>query len=119
MDYNKLLIASLYFLLGQVSAWFATNSQLVWKWWADKPIFAAIAFGVPATLFFWFGTKYAYQAMNELWGPRFIAFGMSYISFPILTWWLLNESMATPKTMICIFLSCLMIAVQIFWKTST
>jgi len=117
MDYQKLFVACVFFLLGQIGAWFGTNSQLVWKWWADKPLFAAIVFGVPTTLFIWHGTKYAYGAMNELWGPRFLGFGLSYITFPVLTWWFLHESMFTAKTMVCVFLSCLIMAIQIFWVT--
>ena len=118
MDYQKLLIGSMFFLMGQIGAWFGTNSQLVWKWWADKPIFAAIVFGIPTTIFIWYGTKYTYEAMGELWGPRFLGSGMSYVSFPILTWWLLGESMFTAKTMTCVFLSCIIILVQVMWKTS-
>ena len=116
MDYYKLAIACMFFLFGQTSVWFGTNSQLVWKWWADKPLTAAVVFGVPASIFFWYGTKHAFGAMGELWGPRFLGFGMSYISFPILTWWLMSESMFTTKTMICVFLSFLIMAIQILWK---
>ena len=116
MDYYKLAIACMFFLCGQTSVWFGTNSQLVWKWWADKPLTASILFGLPAAMFFWYGTKYAFQAMDELWGPRFLVFGMSYVSFPILTWWLLNESMFTPKTIICVLLSFVIMAIQILWR---
>jgi hypothetical protein len=118
MDYQKLFLACLFFLMGQIGVWFGCNSQLVWKWWEDKPITAALIFGVPTTICIWYGTKYAYAAMGELWGPRFLGFGMSYISFPILTWWFLNESMFTPKTMACVFLSCSIILIQIMWKTA-
>ena len=116
MDYHKLAIACASKLVGQINVWFGTNSQLVWKWWSNKPMLAAVLFGVPATICFWYGTKYAFEAMNELWGPRFLGFGMSYVSFPILTWWLLNESMFTTKTMICVLLSFMIMAIQIFWK---
>ena len=34
-------------------------------------ILAAMLFGIPASLFFWHGTKYGFAAMDELWGPRF------------------------------------------------
>jgi hypothetical protein len=37
--------------------------------------------------------------------------------FPILTWWLLKESMFTPKTMVCIALSFLIVCIQVFWKS--
>ena len=116
MDYYKLAIGCMFFLFGQTSVWFGTNSQLVWKWWADKPLTAAILFGIPAAIFFWYGTKYAFGAMGELWGPRFLGFGMSYVSFPLLTWWLMNESMFTAKTMVCVLLSFVIMAIQILWK---
>ena len=111
-----LFAACSFFFFGQICVWFGTNSQVVWKWWADKPLVSAILWGVPATLFFWYGTKYGYIAMKGLWGPRFLAFGMSYLTFPLLTWWLVNESMFTAKTMICIALSFMIMAVQILWK---
>jgi hypothetical protein len=35
--------------------------------------------------------------------------------FPILTWFILGESMFTTKTMLCLSLSILIILIQIFW----
>ena len=111
-----MILACLCMFGGQLCVWFGTNSQVVRKWWADKPLLSAILFGVPATLFFWHGTKYGYIAMKELWGPRFLGFGMSYLTFPVLTWFLANETMFTTKTMICVALSFTIMGIQIFWK---
>ena len=111
-----LLLACMCMFFGQICVWFGTNSQVVWKWWSDKPLFAAIMWGVPATLFFWHGTKYGYMSMMELWGPRFLGFGMSYLTFPLLTWWLASESMFTTKTMLCVALSFMIMGIQIFWR---
>ena len=118
MDYYKLLLTCLFFLLGQGCVWFCSSAQLVWVWWAGKPLQAAICFGIPGSVAFWHGTKHGFEAMGELWGPRFIGFGMSYVTFPILTWWFLNESMFTPKTLVCAGLSFLIVAIQFFWKTA-
>ena len=111
-----MILACLCMLGGQTCVWFSANSQIVWNWWADKPLLAVILFGVPASLFFWYGTKYGFAAMDELWGPRFLGFGMSYLTFPVLTWWLAHESMFTAKTMVCIALSCAIMGIQIFWR---
>ena len=111
-----MIMACLCMFGGQTCVWFASNSQVVWHWWSDKPLLAAILFGIPASLFFWHGTKYGFAAMDGLWGPRFLGFGMSYLTFPILTWWLAHESMFTVKTMVCIALSCAIMAIQIFWR---
>lgn len=105
------------FTLGQVMAWFQNNSQFVWEWWAERPFVTVAIFSIPTGLCFWFGVKLAYEAMGQVvWGPRFVMFALSYLTFPLLTWKFLGESMFTPKTMICVFLSMLIIGVQLFWK---
>lgn len=114
---SALLFACGLFLLGQTLAWFQNNSQFVWEWWEGRPLLAVGLFSFPVGLCFWFGIKIAYEAMGGVvWGPRFLIFALSYLTFPLLTWHFLGESMFTPKTLICVFLSFLIIAVQLFWR---
>jgi len=77
------------------------------------PIFI---FTVPAALCFWYGMRLAYAEMGEIWGPRFLIFALSYFTFPVLTWYFLNESMFTAKTMTCVTLSFAIMGIQLFWK---
>jgi hypothetical protein len=93
------------------------EGRWVWKWWDGRPILAVLVFGIPAGLSFWYATKVAFLAMDEVWGPRFLGFCMSYVTFPILAWYLMNESMLTTKTLLCILLSFCIISIQLFWKT--
>ena len=113
---KQLLLGSLAFFVAQVCVWFQTNSQLIWNWWKDKPLTAALIFSLPVSLLFWYGTKYIYNSTQELWTVRFVGFGMSYLTFPILTYWLLDESMFTPKTIICTLLAVTIMWIQISWK---
>ena len=113
---SKLWLALSLFALGQTMAWFQINSQFVWEWWRTKPILAVAVYGLPTGLCFLYGVRFAYEEMGQVWGPRFLIFSMSYLTFPILTWYFLNESMFTTKTMICVFLSMLIVAVQLFWR---
>jgi hypothetical protein len=114
--YN-IFIGCLLFILGQTLVWFQLNSQFVWDWWRDRPIPAILFFSVPASFCFWYGVRMVVGEMNELWGPRLLIFGMSYLTFPLLTWYYMNESMFTPKTMICVLLSFAIVAVQLLWRT--
>ena len=82
----------------------------MWDWWKDKPVLAAVLYSVPTGICFWYGIKLCYEEWGEVWGPRFLIFCMSYLTFPILTWYFLHETMFTVKTMICVFLSFLIIA---------
>ena len=106
------------FVLGHTFTWFANNSQLAWRFWENKMIFAAACFGVPALFCFWWATKIGYGEVKELWSVRMAAFGASYMIFPALTWFFLRESMFSPKTMICIMLSLTIVSIQAFWRTN-
>ena len=112
----KMGAACALFVIGQTLVWFQLNSQFVWDWWKGRPFLATALYSIPAGLCFWLGVKLAYEEMNEVWGPRFLIFCMSYITFPVLTWWLLNESMFTTRTMLCVILSFCIIFVQLFGR---
>jgi len=109
-------MACVLFLIGQGFGWFHLNSQFVWKWWEDRPFLPIFIFTVPAALCFWYGMRLAYAEMGEIWGPRFLIFALSYFTFPALTWYFLNESMFTAKTMTCVTLSFAIMGIQLFWK---
>ncbi len=102
--------------LGHIFAWFQLNSQFAWEWWRDRPIFTVCLYAVPTGLSFLYGAKLIVGEVEEVWSARLLAFAASYLIFPFLTWWILNESPFTTKTMICIFLSFMIIAVQLFWN---
>ena len=115
MNVGLIAACSLY-ALGHGFNWFAMHSQFVWPWWQGKLVLAAATFGLPGVFCFVWGTTFAYKAMDQLWGPRILGFAMSFFIFPLLTWYFMNESMFTIKTMVCILLSLAILGVQIFWS---
>tara|TARA_Y100001973_G_C5130528_1_gene297504 strand:+ start:203 stop:553 length:351 start_codon:yes stop_codon:yes gene_type:complete len=116
LQISELVKACLLMAAGQTFVWFQLYSHYVWKWWENKALLPSLVFGIPASLCFWYGVRMAVDATNEAWSARMLGFGMSYLTFPILTWWLLNESMLTTKTMICVVLSFIIVTVQLFWR---
>ncbi len=115
MDY-RLVVGFLLFMIAQTVAWYQLNSQFVWDYWKDKALLASLIFSVPVSLMFWYGTKFVYDASDALWTCRFLAFSSGMIIFPILTWMHLHESPFSIKTMLCLGLACLIIAIQVFMK---
>jgi len=101
--------------LGQVLGWFVSNAQFISDWWKDKPVIAALLMGVPTSVAFWYAWKIIVASTGSVWTARFIGSSAGLIVFPILTWFLLGESMFTAKTMICFFLAVLIIIIQIFY----
>jgi len=109
-----MMMAVGFFIAGHALGWFAGNAQFVWEFWKDKPVLATVLMGTPAGLCFWYGTKYCMSAVGELWSVRFIAAVLSYLVFPFFTWYFLGESIFTLKTMLCIGLAFLILAIQIW-----
>ena len=112
--YEQLGIGIAFFTLMHVSVWFAANLQFI-DGWKDKSFMIALMLSLPITCLAYMGTKFTYHALNEsAWSSRFIGFGTSWLVFPIFTWLLLNETMLTPKPIICIGLSFIIIGVQVW-----
>ena len=111
----KMCLGILLFIVGQIFGWYQLNLQKMYDWWSDKPLLSAILVGVPTSVLFWYGWKHISEATNSVWTARFIGSSAGFVVFPILTWFVLGESMFTAKTMICLGLSILIILIQIFY----
>jgi len=101
--------------LGQIIGWFQLNSQYLSNWWAGKPWLTAIVLGIPCSVAFWYSWRMIVDETGSAWTARFIGSSAGLIVFPILTWFLLGETMFTPKTMICLSLAVLIILIQLFY----
>tara|TARA_Y100000593_G_C4213270_1_gene287962 strand:+ start:360 stop:701 length:342 start_codon:yes stop_codon:yes gene_type:complete len=112
----KIAIGILFFALGNVLAWFQFNSQFVWEWWQDRPFIANFIFAIPMGLCFWYAVNNIVSSTGELWASKLIGFGVSNVIFAVFTYIFMGESVFTTKTMSCMFLASLIIAIQIFWK---
>ena len=105
------------FFIVHVLVWFTTNTQFMDSPIKDKSLLIAMALSIPTTLAAYYASKITYGMLEEsAWAVRFIAFGTSWMVFPAMTWYLLGESMLTPKTLICTFLAICIICVQLFWR---
>ncbi len=111
----KLALGICLFAVGQVFAWFQLNYQIMSEWWKGRPLLSALVFGIPASVCFWYAWKNIYDETSAAWSARFIGSSTGYLIFPVLTWYLLNESMFTAKTIICLILAVLIILIQVFY----
>ena len=113
---KRMIYGFLFFTAAQMVAWYQLNSQFVWEYWKDKAILSSFLFAIPVSLLFWYGTKNTYAASEALWTCRFLAFSSGMLVFSFLTWVHLQESIFSLKTMLCLLLSCAIIAIQVFMK---
>tara|TARA_Y100000114_G_scaffold117003_1_gene111321 strand:- start:318 stop:671 length:354 start_codon:yes stop_codon:yes gene_type:complete len=117
MNIGLLFSGCFLFILAQVLVWFSTNAQFMSGPIGKHSLLLALVISLPLTLICYYAGRFTYDALGEsAWAVRFIAFGTSWVVFPLLTWWLLKESMFDPKTLVCTFLAFVIVAIQLFWK---
>tara|TARA_B100000700_G_scaffold331754_1_gene468001 strand:+ start:1877 stop:2239 length:363 start_codon:yes stop_codon:yes gene_type:complete len=115
--FGKLIAGTLCLIGVHTCVWFSTNLQFVSEKAANNSLAICLALALPTSLLAYYGTQLTYDGLGEsVWSIRFLAFGTSYLVFPVLTWLLLKESMLTPKNLVCIALSFLIVGIQVFWK---
>jgi hypothetical protein len=113
---RNLIYGILLFLIGQSLIWFQTNGQFVWPWFKKNPIIVALIGGSTISYMFIVATKFIAEYYDgQLWPGRFIGFAMGMVSFGLLTYFIMDESL-NQKTIISLSLSMLLICVQLFWK---
>ena len=111
----NIVYCALCFLALHVMVWFSTNLQFINGSWAEKSFWVTITLAIPTSFAAYYGSRFGYAALGEsIWGVRFLAFAISYLTFPIMTYYFLGESMFTVKTMSCIFLSFVIVVIQFF-----
>ena len=107
------ILTILIFLLNNILIWYQLNSQLVWDWAKGaKSAWIMSLMGIPISLLFWYATKWGYIGFGNLWSVRFLGFATSMMTFPIMTYFYLGETI-TIKTFITIVLAFIIMLLQL------
>ena len=101
-----------------VLVWFGTNWQLVENVDRTSALKICIIVSIPIALLGFHATKIGYSLYESAWSVRLLAFGTSYLIFPLMTWFWLDESPFNLKTMLCIGLSFSIILIQLILPNS-
>ena len=114
MIWNKyVFITIVLFIINNILIWYQLNSQLVWDWAkGTKSMWLMSLLGVPISLLFWYATKWGYIGFGNLRSVRFLGFATSMMTFPIMTYFYLGETI-TIKTFITIVLAFIIMLLQL------
>ena len=113
MLFNKeILFCILILFFTQIVIWFQLNAQVKWDWFKDNYLLMSIL-GMPISYALLFATKYGFEGFGGLlWPGRLSAFAVSMISFPVITWLVMGESI-TLKSGISILLATVIMLLQL------
>jgi hypothetical protein len=111
---NKYIVLAIgIFFLNNILIWYQLNSQLVWDWAkGTKSMWIMSLMGIPISLMFWYATKIGYEGFGNLWAVRFMGFATSMLTFPVMTWLYLGETI-TLKTLVTILLAFIIMLLQL------
>ena len=111
---NKYIVLTVgIFILNNILIWYQLNSQLVWDWAkGTKSMWIMSLLGIPISMMFWYATKIGYIGFGNLWAVRFMGFATSMLTFPIMTYLYLGETI-TLKTLISIILALIIMLLQL------
>ena len=111
---NKYIVLAIgIFFLNNILIWYQLNSQLVWDWAkGTKSMWIMSLLGIPISLLFWYATKIGYEGFGNLWAVRFMGFATSMLTFPVMTWLYLGETI-TLKTLVTILLAIIIMILQL------
>jgi hypothetical protein len=106
--------AIILYVIGQAMVWFQSNGQFMWPFFKKYPLLIA-CIGIPISYIFINGTRLSYSGYGVLWPGRMLGFAVGVIIFAILSQIFMGEQINL-KTGLCLFLSFLIICIQIFMK---
>lgn len=99
----------------QVLTFFQLQGQMKFDW-IKEHYWLTVLMGIPISMLFMYSVKNMILAFNgEMWPSRLIGFSIGAIVFTILSWLVFNEPLTT-KTYVCLFLSFMILIIQLFWK---
>jgi hypothetical protein len=111
----EIIYGIIYGLLGQIGSYMQLQGAMKLGWY-PKYFWPMMLLSVPLSLAYVKSVEHFVTAFNgEIWPSRLIGFGLGIVTFSVLSHYMFKEPF-TPKTLVCIGLGLIIIALQIFWK---
>ena len=105
----------MYGLLGQVGSFMQLQGAMKLGWF-PKYFWPVLLMSVPLSWLYIKSVEHFLAAFDgQLWPSRLIGFGLGITIFSIMSHFLFKEPF-TPKTLVCIGLGLIIIAIQVIWK---
>ena len=102
-------------LLAQVLTFLQLQGQLKYEWFKNH-LYIVMFMGIPISFMFMQSVKHFVLAFGgEIWPSRLLGFGIGVIVFTVMSELMFKEPITT-KTAICLTLSVVILAIQVWWK---
>ena len=107
---NKLLVALLFSITGNIIAWFHMNAQFRWEW--AKSQWWILFAGIPISYLFYYSTRMFYEYFGDYWSVRPIGFGIATLTFGMMTALVLHE-VPNQRIIVSLILACVILYINL------
>ena len=105
----------MYGLLGQMGSFMQLQGAMKLGWY-PKYFWPVLLMSVPLSWLYIKSVEHFVAAFDgQLWPSRLIGFGLGITIFSIMSHFMFKEPL-TPKTLVCVGLGLIIIAIQVIWK---
>ena len=110
-----LIIGILYGIVAQILTFLQLQGNIKWGFLQKYPILTLLS-AVPLSYMFLKSVEHLVKSFNgEIWPSRLIGFSIGIIVFALMSYLIFKEPI-TLKTIICLILGMIILAIQILWK---
>ena len=111
----NIIYGILFGLLGQIGSYLQLQGAMKLGWF-PKYFWPVLLMSVPLSWLYIKSVEHFVAAFDgQLWPSRLIGFGLGITIFSIMSHFMFKEPL-TPKTLVCIGLGLIIIAIQVIWK---
>jgi hypothetical protein len=111
----EIIYGIMYGLLGQVGSFMQLQGAMKLGWY-PKYFWPVLLMSVPLSWLYIKSVEHFVAAFDgQLWPSRLIGFGLGITIFSIMSHFMFKEPL-TPKTLVCVGLGLIIIAIQVIWK---
>ena len=111
----NIIYGILFGLIGQIGSFMQLQGAMKLGWY-PKYLWPVLAMSVPLSWLYLKSVEHFVAAFDgQLWPSRLIGFGLGIAIFSIMSHFMFKEPL-TPKTLVCVGLGLIIIAIQVIWK---
>jgi multidrug transporter EmrE-like cation transporter len=110
-----LIIGILYGIVAQILTFLQLQGNIKWGFLQKYPILTLLS-AIPLSYMFLKSVEHIVKSFNgEIWPSRLIGFSIGIIVFALMSYLIFKEPI-TLKTVICLILGMIILAIQILWR---
>lgn len=111
----ELILGILYGLLAQILTFLQLQGNIKWGFLQKYPILTLLS-SVPLSYLFLKSVEYLVKSFDgQIWPSRLIGFSIGIIVFGLMSYYIFKEPL-TLKTVVCLILGMVILAIQILWR---